>query len=56
VIHIGATSSAANFVQPASAAKPPRAHGEVTSHRPQIRNAGSSESFVFELDAYCVKG
>ena len=56
VIHIGATSSAANFVQPASAEKMPRAHGDETSQKPQMRNAGSSASFVFALDAYCVNG
>ena len=56
MIHIGATSSAANFVQPASAEKTPRAHGDVTSQKPQMRNAGSSASFVFALDAYCVNG
>src|SRR5262252_3968570 len=56
VIHIGATSSAANFVQPASAENAPRAHGDVNNQKPQMRNAGNSASFVFELDAYCVKG
>ena len=48
--------SAANFVHPASATNAPRAHGEVTNQNPQMRNAGSSASFVFELDAYCVNG
>src|SRR6266567_6173387 len=48
--------NAANFVHPANATKMPRAHGDVTSQKPQMRNAGSSASFVFELDAYCVNG
>ena len=56
VSHIGATMRAANFVHPASATNAPRAHGEVTNQNPQIRKAGSSASFVFELDAYCVNG
>ena len=34
----------------------PRAHGEVTSQKPQIRNAGRIASFVFELETYCVNG
>src|SRR6266404_92169 len=56
VTHIGATMKAANFVHPANATKMPRAHGDVTSQKPQMRNAGSSASFVFELDAYWVNG
>src|SRR5215471_12822711 len=56
VIHIGATISAANFVHPASAENAPRAQGDVSNQKPQIRNAGSNASFVFELDAYCVNG
>src|SRR5205814_3302551 len=56
VTHIGATTSAANFVQAASATPAPRAHGDVTSQKPQMRNAGSRASFVFDDDAYCVNG
>src|SRR3954452_10370440 len=52
----GASSRGANFVQPESATAAPRAAGEVTSQKPQIRKSGGSESFVFELDAYSVKG
>src|SRR5207237_5531671 len=52
----GATSSGANFVQPASAAKAPRAAGDVTSKKPQIRNSAGNASFVFELETYCVNG
>src|SRR6476661_3144626 len=56
VAQSGATMSAANFVQPESAAKTPRPAGDVTSQNPQMRNAGMIESFVFEFDAYCVNG
>src|SRR5689334_12549838 len=56
VAQSGATISDANFVQPESAPKTPRPTGDVTSQKPQIRNAGMIESFVFELDAYCVNG
>src|SRR6266508_7004531 len=56
VAHNGATTSDANFVQPESAASAPRAPGLETSQKPQTRKAGSSASFVFELDAYCVNG
>src|SRR5262249_8243028 len=52
----GATSSAANLVQPASATKAPRPHGELTSQKPQIRRAGMMASFVFEARTYAVKG
>src|SRR5207247_7844401 len=52
----GASSSGANFVQPESATAAPRAAGDVTSQKPQIRNSGGSASFVFELETYCVKG
>src|SRR4051812_42554574 len=48
--------SDANFVQPESAANAPRHAGLVTSQKPQMRNAGMIESFVFEFDAYCVNG
>ena len=34
----------------------PRATGELTSQKPQIRNSGGSASFVFELETYCVNG
>src|SRR5436190_10077396 len=54
--HNGPTSSGANFVQPESATAAPRAHGEVTSQKPQIRKSGGSAAFVFELGTYCVKG
>ena len=54
--HSGASSSAANFVQPARAAKKPRASGIVTSQKPKIRSAGMIASFVFEFDEYCVNG
>src|SRR2546421_611543 len=56
VSHIGATTSVANFVHDESAAKIPRAHADVMSQKPQIRNAAGIESFVFELDTYCVNG
>ena len=56
VAQSGATTSAANFVQPASAAKPPRSPGDAAKQNPQISNAGRIASFVFELDAYCVNG
>ena len=52
----GASSSAANFVQPASATAAPRAHGEEASQKPQIRNAGMIASFVFEFETYSVNG
>src|SRR5512132_1041134 len=48
----GPRSNGANFVQPASATEAPRAQGEVTSQKPQIRNSGGSASFVFELETY----
>ena len=51
VSHSGASSSAANFVQPASATAAPRAQAEEASQKPQIRNAGMIVSFVFEFDA-----
>src|SRR3954447_5599736 len=56
VAQSGATISDANFVQPESAAKIPRAAGRETSQKPQMRNAGMIASFVFEFDAYCVNG
>src|ERR687887_1634424 len=49
-------TSGANFVQAESAQKTPRLTGEATSQKPKIRNAGRIESFVFELDTYCVNG
>src|ERR671935_1121367 len=52
----GPTTSGANFVQPDSATAAPRANGEVTSQKPQIRKSGGSASFVFELETYCVNG
>src|SRR5690242_11124951 len=52
----GPTMSGANFVQPDSATAAPRANGEVSSQKPQIRKSGGSASFVFELDTYCVNG
>src|SRR5205823_10439418 len=52
----GASRSGANFVQPESATAAPRAAGQVTSQKPQIRNSGGSASFVFELETYCVNG
>src|SRR5207244_2146614 len=48
--------SEANFVQLDSAAKNPRWDADETSQKPKIRNAGTIESFVFELDTYCVNG
>src|SRR3954449_8075020 len=56
VAQSGATISDANFVQPESAAKIPRAAGRETSQKPQMRKAGMIASFVFEFDAYCVNG
>ena len=56
VAQSGATTSAANFVQPASAAKPPLSAGCAAKKNPKISSAGRIVSFVFELDAYCVKG
>ena len=47
----GASSRAANFVQPASATAAPRAQAEEASQKPQIRNAGMIASFVFEFEA-----
>ena len=52
----GTSSSEANFDHPESATPTPRAAGELTSQNPQIRNNGTSASFVFELETYCVKG
>src|SRR3989440_517478 len=52
----GATSSGANFVQPASAEKAPRANDDVTSQKPQIRKSGGRASFGFEFDTYCGNG
>src|SRR3954453_12420897 len=56
VAQSGATIREANFVQPESAARTPRAAGRETSQKPQMRNAGMIASFVFEFDAYCVNG
>ena len=56
VAQSGATISAANFVQPASAPNQPRRNGEVSSRKPKIRNAGGIVSFVFEFETYCVNG
>src|SRR5690242_14635270 len=52
----GTSSSAANFVQPASATNAPRAKADVVSQKPKIRNTGMIASFVFELETYCVNG
>src|SRR6266511_445318 len=52
----GATTSVANFVQPAKAAKIPRPHAELASQKPQIRKTGTIESFVFDISTYVVKG
>src|SRR5204863_4882816 len=52
----GASRSGANFVQLEIATAAPRAAGQVTSQKPQIRNSGGSASFVFELETYCVNG
>jgi len=51
VAQSGATRSAANFVHPASATRPPRAHGDVTSQNPKTRNAGMTASFVSAFSA-----
>src|ERR671923_69827 len=48
--------SGANFVQAERAQKTPRLTGDAASQKPKIRNAGRIESFVFELDTYCVNG
>src|SRR5918996_972528 len=56
VAHSGTTISAANFVQPANDANAPRSPGDAAKKNPRIRNAGRIESFVFELDVYCVNG
>jgi hypothetical protein len=56
VSHSGATTNVANFVHAESATKTPRAHGDVTSQKPQIKNAAGIASFVFELETYCVNG
>jgi len=42
--------SEANFVQPESATATPRAAGEVTNQKPQIKNSGGRASFVFALE------
>ena len=52
----GATISDANFVSPDNAQRAPREAGDETSQNPQMRKHGSSASFVFEFDAYCVNG
>src|SRR5207302_3453178 len=52
----GATIKDANLVNPDSAPNAPRATGDETSQNPQMRKHGMSESFVFELEAYCVNG
>src|SRR4051794_14705620 len=52
----GAMSRDANFVQPESAAKTPRAAGLEASQNPQTRKHGMSASFVFEFETYWVKG
>src|SRR6266700_2929971 len=52
----GATSRDANFVQPDSAARTPRAAGLEASQKPQTRKHGMIESFVFEFETYCVNG
>src|SRR5919106_6412926 len=56
VSHSGTVRSVANFVHAASAASPPRAGGAEAAKNPQIRSAGMTASFVFELEAYCVNG
>ena len=52
----GAVTSVANFVQPDSADRAPRDQGELASHSPKIRNAGTMASFVFDIETYWVKG
>ena len=52
----GASRSAPNFDQPASATAAPLAAGDDTSQNPQTRNAGMSASFVFALSMYAVNG
>ena len=52
----GASASAANFVQPASAVATPRAVGEEASQNPHTRSAGMIASFVFDISAYAVNG
>ena len=52
----GTTSRDANFVQPESAARTPRAAGLETSQKPQTRKQGMSASFVFEFETYWVNG
>ena len=56
VAQSGATSSAPNFVQPASATDAPRAQSEVTSRNPSRRSAGMIASFVFAFSVYAVNG
>src|SRR6266545_1270789 len=41
---------------PGNATATPRAQAELTSQKPQMRNTGTIESFVFDIDTYCVKG
>ncbi len=52
----GASSSTANFVQPASATATPRAAGDDASQKPQTRRAGMIASFVFAISVYAVNG
>src|ERR1041385_7509099 len=56
VTHIGATTSAANFVHPENAARKPGAAGLETSQKPQTRKHGMIASFVFEFETYWVNG
>src|SRR5919109_833153 len=48
--------SATSFVHAARAVDTPRAAGDDTSQKPQMRNAGMIASFELALDTYCVKG
>src|SRR5213076_2458862 len=52
----GTTSRDANFVQPESPARKPRAAGLERSQKPQTRKHGMSASFVFEFETYWVNG
>src|SRR4051812_32308911 len=55
-VQSGSTISDENFVQPAAATNAPRAGELVSNAKPQTRIAGAIESFVLELEAYCVNG
>src|SRR6478752_5145706 len=56
VSHIGATTSAPNFVQPESATATPRDHAELAKMKPQIRKTGTIASLVFDISTYVVNG